>query len=129
MPFTTYFACIEVFTKNKDLDRTNNVFLKAEKDLLTMENDSSQISNVNKMMYYLPVSGNMKRTWEYFAQYADWNRESDDFSCYLFAKNVLHLLCGGGRRALRINAIMPWYRADNTYNVNELYDYYYKMAK
>lgn len=128
MPFATYCTCVECFTDAKEYERAHDFFLKAEEDLRAMENDTSQISNVAKMIHFLSVYGQKDKAWEYFEQYAEWSHESDDYRCYTFAVNVLHLLKTGGELTLKVSPIMPWYKADNVYSALQLYNYYYAMA-
>ena len=127
MPFTTYCTCVECFTKANDFEKAHEFFLKAEEDLLATENDTSQILNVSKLILFLSIY-NREKAWEYFEEYCDWSYGADDYYTFIFAKNILPLLNEDGNRTLKINAVMPWYKSDNNYDIKELYNYYYNIA-
>lgn len=127
VPYMTYCSFLSHFHENKDMKKADEFFVKAEKSLEEMENDSSQIGNIGTMINFLN-DYDKERAWEYFQKYIHWSLECDEKSKFDISAEVLSLLKTGGTKVLQINSAMPWYKADGNYNLLELYNYYHKQA-
>lgn len=127
MPFSCYCTCVKYFMKAGDTEKALEYFRKAEADLSELS-DTSQISEIGIMIRFL-TDYDREKAWTFFEQHAHWNVDSEDFLDFLFSINVLPLLKGEGSRVLNVNPSLEWYREDNTYDLKEVYNYYYKKAK
>ncbi|MDR2026788.1 MAG: hypothetical protein LBQ01_04415 [Prevotellaceae bacterium] len=127
MPFSCYCTCVKYFMKAGDTEKALEYFRKAEADLAQLS-DTSQISEIGIMIRFL-TDYDREKAWTFFEQHAHWNVDSEDFLDFLFSINVLPLLKGEGSRVLNVNPSLEWYREDNTYDLKEVYNYYYKKAK
>jgi hypothetical protein len=128
MPFSAYCTCVKYFHKAGDTERALEYFNKAEADLAAFEDDTSQVSEIGNLIHFLSYYDRDK-AWRYFAQYAHWNIDSEESLDFLFSISVLPLLRESGTRRIQVNSSLPWYRADDTYDVAALYDYYHSRAK
>ena len=127
VPFITYCSFLGYFHENKNMEKAEEIFNKAEANLLEMENDSSQIGNIGTMINFLN-DYNKERAWEYFEKYIHWSLECDEKSKLDISTYVLPLLKSNGTRVLQVNSAMPWYRPEGNYNIPDLYDYYLAQA-
>ncbi|MDR0559108.1 MAG: hypothetical protein LBG92_02995 [Prevotellaceae bacterium] len=128
MPFVCYCSCVKYFHRAGNMDKAHEFFNKAIKDLSELEYDTSPVSDVAKMLRFL-IDYDRNKAWAFFEQYAHWNIGSEDFLDYEFSKSVLPLLAEGGEKTLTVNSAVEWYRADNLYDLQYLYNYYYTRAK
>lgn len=126
MPFGTFCNLTYYLSKAGD-KRAGEYFAKAEEEMLEMKDDTSLLSDVALLMYYL-IDNNNDRAWEYFEKYAGWEVGAEDSFSFEFALPILSLLKDKGTRSLNMDTKLPYYSSDNTYNLGELYDYYYKKA-
>ncbi|MDR1583500.1 MAG: hypothetical protein LBS55_09645 [Prevotellaceae bacterium] len=127
MPFSCYCTCVKYFQKAGDMKKAYEYFQKAETDLAELT-DTSQISEIGIMTRFL-TNYDKERAWTFFEQHAHWNVNSEDYLDFLFSINALSLFEGEGSKTLNLNPSIEWYREDNTYNLKEIYNYYYKKAK
>lgn len=127
MPLVTF--CNLTYYLGKAGDARAAEFLpKAEEEIATLKgDDTSLISHVSNLLYYLTQTDRNK-AWQYFEKYAEWEVNSEDAVSFDFSKNVLPLLKEGGSRNLNMGIKLPYYSADNNYNVDDLYQYYYNKA-
>jgi hypothetical protein len=126
MPFSCYCNCVKYFQKAGEMEKEYEYFLKAEIDLAELQ-DTSQIAETGMMTRFL-TDYNRENAWTFFAQHAHWNVDSEDYLDFVFSINVLPLLSEGGTRTLNVNPSLEWYREDNTYELKEIYNYYYDKA-
>jgi hypothetical protein len=128
MPLVTFCNLTYYLAKAND-PRADEYFIKAEEEVLgVQENDTSLISSISDLIYYL-TKNNKEKAWEYFQKYADWEVGAEDSVSFDFSVNVLPLLKEGGQKQLNLSTKLPYYREDNTYNIEELFTYYYNKAK
>lgn len=127
MPFSCYCTCVKYFQKVGDMEKAYEYFQKAEADLAELS-DTSQISEIGIMVRFL-TDYDREKAWTFFEQHAHWNVNSEDYLDFLFAVSVLPLFKGEGSKVLNVNPSLEWYREDNTYDLKEIYNYYYKKAK
>jgi hypothetical protein len=127
MPFSCYCNCVKHFRKAGDMDKAYEYFLKAEADLAELS-DISQIAEIGIMTGFLS-DYDREKAWIFFEQYAHWNLDSEDYLDFIFSINVLSLLSEEETRVLNVNPSLSWYREDNTYDIKEIYNYYYNKAK
>lgn len=127
MPFSCYCNCVKYFRKAGEMEKAHEYFLKAEADLSELS-DTSQVSEIGIMTGFL-ADYDREKAWAFFEQHAHWNVDSEDYLDFIFSINVLPLLNEGGTRILNMNPSLAWYRSDNTYDIKEVYNYYYKKAK
>ena len=128
MPFSCYCTCVKYFQKAGDMDKALEFFKKAESDLAELDEDTSPISEIGLMLNFL-TEYDKEKAWRFFEQHAHWNVDSEDYLDFLFSLNVLPLLKGEGTKELDVNPMLEWSRNDNTYNLTDLYTYYYDRAK
>jgi hypothetical protein len=126
MPFSCYCACVKYFQKAGEMEKAYEYFQKAETDLADLS-DISQISEVGIMIRFL-TDYDREKAWTFFERHAHWNVNSEDYLDFLFSVSVLPLLAGEGSKVLNVNPSLEWYREDNTYDLKEVYNYYYKKA-
>jgi tetratricopeptide (TPR) repeat protein len=127
MPFSCYCTCVKYFQKAGDMEKAYEYFQKAETDLAELS-DISQISEIGIMVRFL-TDFDKEKAWTFFEQHAHWNIDSEDYLDFLFSVSVLPLWAGEGKRVLNVNPSLEWYRKDNTYDLKEVYNFYYKKAK
>jgi hypothetical protein len=127
MPFSCYCNCVKHFRKAGNMEKAYEYFLKAEADLAELS-DISQIAEVGIMTRFL-IDYDREKAWTFFEQHAHWNVDSEDYLDFVFSINVLPLLSEGGTGVLNVNPSLAWYREDNTYDIKEIYNYYYNKAK
>ncbi len=129
MPLSTFCSLTYYLSKAGDATRAAEFFAKAEEEIAEAnENDSSLISNMSDLFYYLGKYDKNKG-WEYFQKYADWEIGAEDSISFEFSKNILILLKEGGLKQLKMSEKLPYFKTDGNYNIAELYDYYYQKAK
>jgi len=75
------------------------------------------------LMHHMAIT-DPEKAWYYFAKCTEWGLGARDLLSFEFSLNLLPLLKQGGTRVLYLNSGLPYYRSDNTYDVNELYEYY-----
>ncbi|MDR2563420.1 MAG: hypothetical protein LBC98_05690 [Prevotellaceae bacterium] len=127
MPFSAYCACIKYFHKAGEMKRALEYFNKAEEDLAALD-DTSQVSEIGNMIRFL-TDYDREKAWNYFAQYAHWSVDSEEYLDFLFSVSLLPLLSEEGSRTMQVSPSLSWYRADDTYKLDELYNYYADRAK
>lgn len=127
MPLVTF--CNLTYYLGKAGDARAAEFLpKAEEEIAALkENDTSLISQVSDLLYYLTLTDKAK-AWEYFERYADWEVDAEDAVSFDFSKNALPLLKDGGQKELKLNIKVPYFSSDNIYDTDQLYQYYYNKA-
>lgn len=127
MPLVTFCNLTYYLGKAGD-PRAADFFPKAEEEIAALkENDTSLISHVSNLLYYLTFN-NKDVAWQYFEKYAEWEVNSEDAVSFDFSKNVLPLLKEGGEKELHLGINLPYYSPDNIYNIDKLYHYYYEKA-
>jgi hypothetical protein len=127
MPFSCYCTCVKHFQQAGDMERAYEYFLKAEADLAELP-DTSPIAEIGIMLRFL-TDYDREKAWSFFEQYVHWNVDSEEYLDFLFSASVLPLLQGEGSKVLNVNPSIEWYREDNTYDLQEIYNYYYNKAK
>jgi tetratricopeptide (TPR) repeat protein len=127
MPFSCYCTCVEYFQKAGNMEKAYEYFQKAEADLAELD-DTSQVSEVGILIRFL-TDYDKDKAWSFFEQHAHWNVNSEDYLDFLFSINVLPLFKGEGNKIININPSLSWYKEDNSYNLQEVYNYYYERAK
>jgi len=126
MPFGTF--CNLTYYLNRAGDkRAADYFTKAEEEIVEMKNDTSLLSDISLLMHHL-IDNNKERAWEYFEKYAAWEIGAEDAFSFDFTLPALRLLKEESVKKLNMDPQLPYFRLDNTYNVKELYDYYYQKA-
>lgn len=127
MPLVTFCNLTYYLGKAGDA-RAADFLPKAEEEIAALkDNDTSLISHISNLLYYLTLT-NKDKAWEYFEKYAEWEVNAEDAVSFDFSKNVLPLLHGEGQKILNMGLKLPYYSSDNCYNINDLYQYYYKKA-
>ena len=126
-PLIIYSSFVRHYTRTKKYDLANNYFTKAEESLANMGNDQSILTPVSKLIQFLSVY-NKPRAWKFFEQYVNLTLNCDDCTKVFFVMDVINLLKDKGTKILHVDPQLPWYRSDNTYNVADLYQYYYNMG-
>ena len=128
MPFSAYCTCVKYFHKAGDMQRALEYFNKAEEDLAALDDDTSQVSEIGCMIRFL-TDYDREKAWHYFSQYAHWSVDGEEYLDFLFSVSVLPLLDEGGARTMLVSPSLSWYRADDTYDVAALRNYYADKAK
>lgn len=127
MPLVTFCNLTYYLGKAGDA-RAAQFFPKAEEEIAALkENDTSLISHVSNLLYYLTLN-NKDEAWRYFEKYAEWEVNSEDAVSFDFSKNVLPLLKEANKKELNLGIKLPYYSSDNIYDTEELFQYYYKKA-
>ncbi|MDR0726385.1 MAG: hypothetical protein LBF59_10330 [Prevotellaceae bacterium] len=127
MPFSCYCTCVKYFQKAGDMTKAYEYFQKAEADLTNLS-DTSQISEIGILIRFL-TDYDREKAWTFFESHAHWNLNSEDYLDFLFSVSVLPLLASEAGKVLNINPSLEWYREDNTYDLKEVYNFYYEKAK
>jgi hypothetical protein len=127
MPFSCYCTCVKYFHEAGNMEKAQEYFQKAEADLAELD-DMSQVSEIGLMLRFL-TDYDKAKAWSFFEQHAHWNVNSEDYLDFVFSINVLPLLKEKGTKHLTVNTSLSWYREDNTYDLQEIYNYYYERAK
>jgi hypothetical protein len=127
MPFSCYCSCVKYFQKAGNMEKAYEYFQKAEADLADLE-DTSQVSEVGILIHFL-AEYDKEKAWPFFEQHAHWNVNSEDYLDFLFSTSVLSLFKGEGNIVLNVNSSLSWYKEDKSYDLQEVYNYYYERAK
>lgn len=95
----------------------------------------NEIKNIPFSLYFLPAIflylalNNKELGWYYFEQYGGLETEGDDTHIFDITVSLLPLLNKGNEtRQLNLSAKAPFYRADNTYNTEDIFRYYYNTG-
>lgn len=128
IPFQTICDFINILETRGYSEKAEELFCMADSELRRMQaTDMSNIGYVSELILWLTKKDN-KKAWEYFANYAFWSINSEDYYNYQFSTNVLPLLKEGGTRELVVNADLLWYNKNGVYNIQEIYEYYLQQA-
>jgi len=126
MPFGTF--CNLTFYLNKAKDkRAEEYFVKAEEEMKEMEDDTSLLSDISLLMYYL-IDNNTPKAWEYFEKYAGWEIGAEDSFSFEFSLPVLKLLKTEKEKNLDMDAELPFFKSNGIYDTSKLYDFYLRKA-
>lgn len=124
--FSIYNQLIYYLNNARD-KRANQFFDKVDELFSKKEKYPYLLFDLCLMMYYM--SRNEKeKAWVYFENYAGWEVGANDYSSFDFSLAVLPLLRGAGKREMQLSPHLPYYRPDNTYDCEELYNYYYAKS-
>lgn len=121
-----FFALSYYLSKYKD-ERAKLYFDK-------MINAFNEIKNIPFSLYFLPsiflylALNNKELGWYYFEQYGGLETEGDDTHIFDVTVSLLPLFKGSETRQLNLSAKAPFYRADNTYNTEDIFRYYYNTG-
>lgn len=127
MPLVTFCNLTYYLGKAGD-KRAAEYFIKAEEEIAEIkESDTSLVSQISDLIFYLSQVDKVK-AWEYFEKYSEWEVDAEDAISFDFSRNVLPLLKEGGKKELNLSIKLPFYSSDNMYDVDQLYQYYYKKA-
>lgn len=126
MPFGTFCNLTFYLNKAKD-ERAAEYFAKAEEEMKNMEHDTSLLSDISLLMYYL-IDNDIDKAWKYFEKYAGWELGAEDAFSFEFSLPVLRLLKAGGDRSLDVDSQLSYFQANGIYDIKELYDHYYQKA-
>lgn len=127
-PLAIYSSFIRHLTRNRKYKQAYMYFLKAEECLPALSNDQSIVNPISKMIHFLSVY-DKEKAWQYFEKYVNYTINCEDCTAAFFAMDVLSLLKNTkGIKVLNVSPQIEWYRADNTYKVADLHNYYYNMA-
>ena len=128
MPFGTFCNLTYYLNKAKDA-RADEYFAKAVEEMESMEHDTSLLSDIGLLMHYLS-DNDKEKGWLFFEKYSEWEINAEDAISFDFALAALHLLKGeSGNKELKINTRLPFYKSDNVYNIQEIYDFYLNKAE
>jgi len=124
--FSAYNQLVYYLNKARD-SRTKLYFEKADAIFTEKEKYPYLIFELTLMMYYM--SRNEKeKAWDYFEKYSVWEVDANDYSSFDFSLSVLPLLKEKGEKKLNLSPKLPYYKVDNVYKVEYLFDYYYQKA-
>ena len=127
MPFGTFCNLTYYLNKSGNTNSAAEYFVKAEEEMATMDNDTSLLNDVSLLMFYL-IDNDSERAWQYFERYAEWELNAEDASGFEFMLAVIALSKEKGTKTLDMSLLMPYHRADNTYDTEVIYNYYYTKA-
>lgn len=127
-PIPVYSGLIYYFGGKMNDPRAAEYFEKADKEFSELANYPFQLYEVTLMMYYMSKH-EKEKAWAYFNKYVNWETGAEDAIRFDFATSTLALFKGGGTRIIEgISSNHPYYREDNTYNLDDLYNHYHKIA-
>ncbi len=127
-PIPVYSGLIYYFGGKMNDPRAAEYFAEADKEFTELENFPFQLYEVTLMMYYMSKH-EKEKAWVYFGKYVKWETNAEDAIRFDFAASTLALFKGGGTRIIEgISSNQPYYREDNTYNLDDLYNHYYQIA-
>ena len=127
-PIPVYSGLIYYFGGKMNDPRAAHYFAEADKEFSELANYPFQLYEVTLMMYYMSKC-EKEKAWVYFEKYVNWELGAEDAIRFDFAASTLALFKGGGTRIINnINSNHPYYREDNTYSLDDLYEHYYKIA-
>lgn len=115
----------------KKFDKRVEIFFhKADNEFSKLKVLPFQLYEVSLMMYYMSKR-QKEKGWIYFEKYINIDLNAEDAVRFDFAASVLHLFKDeSGMRIIEdISNKHPYYKADNTYLLSDLYDYYLGIAK
>lgn len=128
LPFATLSSMSYYLARGKD-SRASEYGEKALSEIAGKELTSSFICNMAQIIYCLFMNGEKERAWKYFEDTAHWFIGADDFLSFDYIIFVLPLLKEKNERTLNISPRLPYYRTDNIYDTEELWNFYYPIAE
>jgi len=100
----------------------------ADEEFSKMTKYPFQLYEMSLIMYYM-AKHRKEKAWSYFEDFINWEPDAEDAVRFDFALSILPLLKNGGIKKIdSIGSRLPYYRDDNTYNLDELYQYYRHTA-
>jgi tetratricopeptide (TPR) repeat protein len=127
MPFACYCNCLKYFMEAGKMRHAIEYYKKAETEFDKLEN-ASQIVEVGILIQFLTLY-DVEKAWEFFEQYAHWAVKSEEYFDFIFSVSVLPLLRETETKVLNMHPSLEWFRGDNTYNIKEIFKFYFKKAK
>lgn len=125
-PFSVLSKLVYYLSKKKD-GRAAYYYEKAEEELSKLEMESYNLENISYLIFYTAWH-NPERAWHLFEEYSEWDMNAEDYNSFYFALNLLPLMKRNGERSLNLNAELPYFKGDNLYNTEDLYQYYKEKA-
>lgn len=126
LTLSAYGQLIYYLNKARD-ERAKIYFDKALEVFSSTKKYPYMLFELVLIMYY--ASRYDKQTaWHLFEEYAVWETDTNDYLKFDFSLAVLPLLKGEGERHMKLSPKLPYYNENDTYNLSELYDYYYATA-
>lgn len=128
LPFATLSCLCYYLSKGKDCraeEYTRLANLEMAKESVT----SSFICNVAQVIFSLYVIGEKDKAWQHFEETAEWFLMASDFLRFDYLIFIMPLIQEKGTRTLNISYKMPYYKEDNIYNIEDLYNYYRPIAE
>ncbi|PXV63526.1 hypothetical protein CLV62_11313 [Dysgonomonas alginatilytica] len=127
-PIPVYSGLIYYFGGKMNDPRAAEYFAEADKEFSELANYPFQLYEVTLMMYYMSKF-EKEKAWAYFEKYVKWEIGAEDAIRFDFATSTLALFKGGGTRLIEaISSNQPYYREDNSYDLDDLYNHYYDIA-
>ena len=127
LPFAT-LSCLCYYLSKANDSRAKEYTHLAEKEMSGDYINSAFICNVAQVIFSLYVNGEKEKAWQYFEQSAEWILQATDFLRFDYIAFIMPLIMEKGQRTLNISHKLPYYRTDNVYQIQSLYDYYYPIA-
>ncbi len=127
-PIPVYSGLIYYFGGKMNDPRAAEYFAEADKEFSELANFPFQLYEVTLMMYYMSKC-EKEKAWAYFEKYVNWETSAEDAIRFDFATSTLALFKEGGTRIIEgISSNHPYYKEDNTYKLDDLYDHYHKIS-
>lgn len=128
LPFATLSSLCYYLSKGND-PRAEKYARLADIEMAKETLTSSFICNVAQVIFSLYVIGEKAKAWQYFEETAEWFLTGSDFLRFDYLLFIMPLIHEKGTKTLNISHKMPYYKEDNIYNIQDLYNYYRPIAE
>lgn len=128
LPFATLSSMVYYLAKANDprsKDYLDAVAEEITKDKLC----SAFICNIAQVALAFYMNGHIDKAWKYFEQTVHWEINACDFLKFDYIVFILPLLQEKGKRELKLSPKVQYYKEDNIYDIDDLYNYYYPIAE
>jgi len=126
LPFATLSSMVYYLAKGND-KRVAEYLIPVEEEIAQGNLYSAFLCNIAQVAFAFYVTGEQDKAWKYFEQTIHWEQGACNFLRFDYLVFMLPLLKEKGTRKLYLNHKLPYYRPDNTYNVEDIYNYYYTI--
>lgn len=128
LPFATLSSMVYYLAKSGD-DRVKDYLDLIEKEISIQSIASVFLCNLAQIAFAFYITGEEEKAWAYFEHTAHWELDACDFLRFDYMVFMLPLLREKRTKILSLNHNLPYYRPDNTYNTEDIYQYYYAILQ
>lgn len=127
LPFATLSSMVYYLAKGRD-KRAAEYLSLVEREVSMDNIYTAFVCNLAQVAFACYAVGDKDKTWHYFEKTAHWEQKACDFLKFDYIVFMLPMLREGGERKLDLNHKLPYYKQSGSYNIVDIYNYYYPIA-